>query len=215
MAAEYAERVAGLIPGRLILGGHSKGGNLAAYAAAFCAPEVQEMLGAVYNYDGPGFYDRILETEGYQRMEGRLRTFLPQFSVVGMLLGHRSVTTVVHSTEKGLAQHDMYSWEVLGPRFPALDDVTGGSRFLDSTIKDWIQDMTPEQFEQFADTIYTVLTDTQMQTMHEMKENWFDTAKSFVHTIVDMDEMTRDAALEALKLLARSAGREAREAIGV
>ncbi len=215
MAAEYVQQVAAKVGGRLILCGHSKGGNLAVYAAAFCGRFVQERIDAVYNYDGPGFYDNVIDTDDYQRIMGRIHTYVPQFSVVGMLLGHPEDHTVVHSTESGLGQHDTYSWEVLGAGFVALETVTGGSRFVDATIKDWTGDMTPEQFETFADTIYSVLTDTKMETMHEMKENWMDTAWSFVKSVAGMDEKTRGAALEALKLLARSAGREAREAIGV
>ncbi len=219
LAAEYVDRIAGKVGGRLILCGHSKGGNLAVYAGAFCAGETQARIDAVYNYDGPGFFDDIFDTEGYQRICGRIHTFVPQSSVVGMLLGHPEGHTVVHSTESGLSQHDVYSWEVLGAGFVALETVTGGSRFLDATIKEWTKDMTPEQFENFADTIYSVLTDTNMATMHEMKENWLNTAVSFVRSVTGMDEKTRTAAYEALKLLAKSAGREAveagKEAIGV
>ena len=211
MAVEYVDAAAEKTGGRLILGGHSKGGNLAMYAGAFCRPEVQERIDAVYNFDGPGFFDRILDRQEYGRISGRILTFVPQFSVVGMLLNHPEGHTVVHSTEKGLGQHDLYSWEVRGPRFASLETVTGGSRFVDSTIKDWIEDMTPEQFEQFTDTVYTLLTDTKMTTMHEMKENWFDTAVSFVRTVAGMEDQTRAAALETLKLLAKSLTREARE----
>ena len=213
MAAEYLRRVAEKAGGRLILCGHSKGGNLAVYAAAFCGADVQERIDAVYNYDGPGFYDSILDTEGYQAVCGRIHTFVPQFSVVGMLLGHREPPTVVHSTESGLQQHDVYSWEVQGPRFVSLDDVTGGSQFLDSTIKDWTADMTPEQFQVFVDAVYEVLSSPNLDTMHQMRENWFSTAVSFVRSVAGMDEQTRAAATEALKLLARSAGREAVETL--
>lgn len=213
MAADYLDRVAGKLGGRLVVCGHSKGGNLAVYAAAFCGAEVQSRIDAVYNYDGPGFYDDILQTDGYQAVCGRIHTYVPQFSVVGMLLGHPESHTVVHSGETGLMQHDVYSWEVLGPRFAALDEVTGGSQFLDSTIKDWTADMSPEQFEVFVDAIYQVLSSPNMETMHEMREKWLSTAVSFVRSVAGMDEQTRTAATEALKLLARSAGREAVEAL--
>ena len=213
MAAEYAERVAGLIPGRLILGGHSKGGNLAVYAGAFCGEEVQKRIDGVYNYDGPGFYDNVLKTEGYRRIYGRVHTYIPQFSVVGMLLGREGKRAVVHSTESGLMQHDVYSWEALGPDLVRLPAVTDGSRFVDSTIKDWIADMTPGQFGLFVDAIYTLLSGTKRETMHEMRENWFDTARSFLRSVADMDDRTRDAALEALKILARSAEKEVKEAL--
>ncbi len=213
MAVEYVRRVAEKVAGRLILCGHSKGGNLALYAGAFCGAEVQERIDAVYNYDGPGFYGDILEKDGYQSISGRVHTYVPQFSVVGMLLGHPEGHTVVHSDNTGLMQHDVYSWEVYGPSFVCLETVTGPSQFVAGTVREWTQDMAPEQFEQFADVIYTVLTDTNFSTMHEMKENWFDTAWSFIRSVAGMDDATRDAAAEALKLLARSAGREAKEAL--
>ena len=181
------------------------------YAGAFCAPAVQERIDTVYNFDGPGFFDEILEREEYRRIAARIATFVPQSSVVGMLLNHPEGHTVVHSTEKGLSQHDLYSWQMVGPRFDSLETVTGGSRFVDSAIKDWIAGTTPEQFEQFTDTVYRFMTGTQMATVHEMKENWFDTAVSFVHTVAGMEDSTRTAALETLKLLAKSAAREVKE----
>ncbi len=218
LAADYVDRIWEKVGGRLILCGHSKGGNLAVYAGAFCGRDVQDKIDAVYNYDGPGFYDNIIDTDGYQAIRERIHTYVPQSSVVGMLMGHPEGHTVVHSTESGLSQHDIYSWEVLGAGFVALETVTGSSRFVDATIKDWTKDMTPEQFEGFVDTVYTVLTDTRMSTMHEMKENWMGAAWSMVKSVAGMDEKMRAAAYEALKMLAKSAGREAveagREAIG-
>ncbi len=208
MAVEYVQRVANLVEGRIILGGHSKGGNLAVYAGAFCGEGIQERIDAVYNYDGPGFFDNVLQTDGYQRICARIHTYIPQFSVVGMLLNHQEEYTVVHSTESGLMQHDTYSWEMIGTKFVCLDTVTGGSRFLDSTIKDWIAEMTPEQFEKFVDAIYDVLSQTNAHTLRQMRENWFDSARSIVRSIGGMDEKTRAAVMEVMRLLARSAGKE-------
>ncbi len=207
-AVEYAEAAAGALPGQLILGGHSKGGNLAVYAGAFCGEAAQERIEAVFNFDGPGFFDNILESPGYRRVCPKIRTFVPQFSVVGMLLGRDEESRVVHSTENGLHQHDMYSWEILGRRFVYLGTITGGSKFVDSALKGWIAQMTPEQFEAFADAIYTVMADTNARTLHEMRENWFDSAKSFVRTFTGMDEETRRAVTESIKLLAINAGHE-------
>lgn len=210
-AVEYVRRAAEKLTGRLILGGHSKGGNLAVYAGAFCGEDIQERIESVWNFDGPGFFDQVLERPGYRLICPKIHTYVPQFSVVGMLLGRDESSTVVRSTESGLHQHDMYSWQMLGPRFVHMGTVTGGSRLVDSALKGWISQMTPEQFEQFADTIYSVMEDTNARTLHEMRENWFETAKSMVRSVSGMDESTRRAALESLKLLAINAGREVRE----
>lgn len=213
MAADYVRRAAARTGGRLILGGHSKGGNLALYAAAFCGEAAQKRIDAVYNFDGPGFFDNVLKTDGYRKISSRFHTFIPQFSVVGMLLGRKEQQTVVHSFETGLSQHDIYSWEVLGPRFAYLPAVTGGSRFLDSTLKDWIADMTPEQFEGFADAIYSILSDTNVRTLREMRENWLDSAISILRSFSGLDERTRNAVTAALRLLMQSAGDEIKAAI--
>ncbi len=210
-AAAYARAVAERVNGRLLFCGHSKGGNFAVYAGAFCGEAVQARLDAIYNYDGPGFFDNILESPGYRAICGRVHTFIPQFSVVGMLLGRDDTSAVVHSAENGLHQHDMCSWEIRGPRFAKLGTVTGGSKFVDSALKGWIAAMTPEQFELFADTIYKIMEDTNAHTLHQMRENLGGTILSIVHSVGDMDEGTRRAVIECVKLLVINAGRGMKE----
>ena len=59
-AAEYLRQVSAALPFRpLLVGGHSKGGNLAVYASVFCGQEVQKRILAVYNNDGPGFVPAV------------------------------------------------------------------------------------------------------------------------------------------------------------
>ena len=210
-AVEYLDKIAEDIPGPLLLIGHSKGGNLACFAGAFGGEAVQARIEAVYNFDGPGFFDNILGTPDYQRIWPRIRTVIPQFSVVGMLLGRDEESKVVHSAGNGLHQHDMYTWETLGPGFVHLGTVTGGSKFVDSALKAWIAEMTPEQFELFADTVYKFMADTNSRTLHQMRENLLDTLKSFAHSLGDMDEETRRAVIECVKLLLLNAGREVKE----
>lgn len=210
-AAEYVRRMAALAGRRLVLGGHSKGGNLAAYAGAFCGAEIQERVDGVYNFDGPGFFDDILESAGYKNLCGKIHTFVPQFSVVGMLLGRGEESAVVHSTENGLRQHDIYSWEILGPRFVHMGSITGGSKFVDSALKGWIAEMTPEQFEIFTDAIYKAMTGANVRTIREMRENPLDTAIGIARSVGDMDDSTRRAVVECVKLLLINARREAAE----
>lgn len=68
LAVDYLQKAARRLPGRLTVCGHSKGGNFAVYAAAFCGDEIQDRIEAVYNYDGPGFDSKVLSEPGYQRI---------------------------------------------------------------------------------------------------------------------------------------------------
>ena len=92
-AVEYLNRAAAL-PGVLRLCGHSKGGNLAVYAAAFCEPDVQERIAAVRSFDGPGFQQAVTEREAFHRVIDRVRTYVPRASVIGLLLEHEEDYTV-------------------------------------------------------------------------------------------------------------------------
>ena len=137
--------------------GHSKGGNLAVYGAAMCPKEVQERICVVYNHDGPGFRETMLGREGYQNILPRMKTFLPQFSVVGMLLEQKGERIVIRSNEKGIMQHEPYSWEMIGADFVKEKDLTEKSYFLDSTVTRWMEGLTEEQRESFIDTIYAAV----------------------------------------------------------
>ena len=205
LAVDYLQRAAERFSGRLTVCGHSKGGNFAVYAAAFCGETVQRRIGTVYNFDGPGFDGTVLTQEGYRRVCDRIQTYVPQSSVVGMLLGHEERYTIVHSEQTFLQQHDTYSWEVQRKGFHCMDTVDNSSRFVDYTLKAWLAEMTPAQREQFVDAIYEVMRQTNAHTLRQMNENWFASATSMLHSAKNMDEETRRAVTHALGLLVRAA----------
>jgi len=204
-AAEYLERAARQTKGPLWTGGHSKGGNLAVYAAAHCAAGTRKRLAGVFNNDGPGFCAPVLEEPGYQAVRGKISTFVPQSSVVGMLLDHEEEYTVVRSTQVGLLQHDPYSWQVLGRDFIRLDAVTSSSRFLDQTLKSWIAAMDVDQRELFVDTLFEVLGATNAGTLAELGADWFKNAGVLLQKLRDVDDDTRKAIAQVLGLLLQAA----------
>ena len=157
-AARYAAALAAAFPGPLRLGGHSKGGNLATFAAALCPMGARDRIRAVYSFDGPGHTAYLLAQPGYQELLTRIHTYVPQSSVVGMLLEHEGPYTVVRSDQAGLLQHDPYSWQVSGGDFVRLDEVTAGSRMVDRALKDWLAGLTPAERETVADTLYGLLS---------------------------------------------------------
>ena len=209
-AVHYLNSVADAIPGTLYGGGHSKGGNLAVYAAAFCRPEVQERIRFVHNHDGPGFDSCVLESDGYRRIAGRIKTFIPQSSVVGMLLQHEEDYYVIRSTQVGLMQHDLFSWEVDRNQFVYLDEVTDQSKFVDRTLKSWLTKLSPEQREQFVDTLFAILEETKASTLKELTLNWHKNAGIVLKSFREMDDEMRHNLSQALGLLFEAAKQNVR-----
>lgn len=205
LAVEYLNRVGSLCPRKIIVGGHSKGGNLAVFAAAFCHADVQQRISGVYNFDGPGFHDDILEKEGYRSICSRVKTFVPQSSVVGMMLGHQETYVIVHSGESGLLQHDVYSWEMERDRFSYVQAVTNSSRFVDSTLKHWLAEVSPEQREKFVDTVYGVLLETNAKTVREISEKKVTNGRTLLRALKKLEKQDRKVVLQALRSLAHCA----------
>ena len=166
-AAEYIQTFAVEFPGSLRLGGHSKGGNLAVAGGALCAVKVRDRIETVWSFDGPGVTPYLLARPGYQELRTRIRSFVPKSSVVGLLLTHEESHTVVESDQRGLFQHDLYSWQVLGPDFVRLEEVDEGSRLIDRTLKNWLAGLNSRQRETVVDTLYELLSSGDARTVRE------------------------------------------------
>ena len=204
-AVKYLEHMAPSLHGDIILGGHSKGGNLAVYSAAFCRKEIQDRIISIYNYDGPGFDEKVLMTEQYQKISKITTTFVPQSSVVGMLLEHEENYIIIKSMQKnGFLQHNIYSWLVERDHFLYLDSVTTGSRLMNYTLKGFIADMEVQQREQFIDSMYALLAQTNAHTLKELKEDRTKNAGVILSSMKNMDETTRNVLTEALRSLLRN-----------
>lgn len=202
-AVDYLERFARSFSGPLRLGGHSKGGNLAVFAASQCGSDILSRITGVYNNDGPGVTARIRATPGYQAALPIVRTFVPQSSVIGMLLEHEEDYTVVQSTRIGLLQHDPYSWEILGGSFVQMAEVTAGSRITDRAIRTWLESMSPEERCRFVDGLFHVLAAGNITTLHQLLQPRGLAAA--LQALKSTDEQTRHMLAAVLTQLGKSA----------
>lgn len=204
-AVDYTTAVVRQFPRRkLRLGGHSKGGNLAVYAAVFCPTAVQKKILSVWSNDGPGFHSSLLEEPRYQRIADRITTIVPKSSVVGMLLAHDEEYVVVDSDQQGLMQHDGFSWQVLGTHFVHLRNVDRQGYIHDQVMREWVQNMSQEQRERFTEGLFSVLEASGAKTLSDLKEEGLKAAGAMVRAMKAMDKDTREALGYAVKLLFRS-----------
>lgn len=200
-AGIYLCRAAEYFKGKLRVGGHSKGGNLAVWAGVFCPTAVQRRIAAVWSNDGPGFHDDILSLPRHIRLAERIHTIVPKSSVVGMLLEHEEDYTVVDSSQQGLMQHDGFSWAVLGNRFVRLHSVTRQARLTDQELRGWVQGLTVEQREKFVDSAFQVLEASGAQTLTDLKADSFKAVRPMVRALKDLDKETREALLKFMSIL--------------
>ena len=118
---------------------------------------IQERILEVYNQDGPGFRDKMLEDEGYLRMIPKIHTYLPQSSIFGVLMERKEPCTIIKSRFMGIMQHDPYNWEVLGREFIILEEAAPDSQFFDHTVDEWLESMSNEERNEFIDTVFHLI----------------------------------------------------------
>lgn len=196
-AVEYLEYVAAHTEGRLYVGGHSKGGNLAVYASVKASESVRERIVAVYNNDGPGFDGEFIHGEDYLQMSERIRTLVPQSSVVGMLLEHEERYTVVKSNTTGLLQHNGLTWAVMGGSFIKLDSVDEESKLIDRSLKLWLEEMSREERERFVDELYEAMLSTNAKTLTELNAD----KRKLIKAWNSIDNEARSQLLRCINLI--------------
>ncbi len=180
-ALSYLRAAAAVYKKDLITTGHSKGGNLAVYAAVKAEQKIRRRIKTVYSNDGPGFSNSLLDDPVYLEMRPVIRSLVPQSSIVGMLLEHDENYTVVKSREKlGFMQHNGLTWEVLGNSFVHLKRVSDASIRTDRTVNRWIREMTPEQREEFAEAVYQLFSVEGVTTLTDLitlRKKWSEHTK--------------------------------------
>ncbi len=208
-SAEYLTEIAACHRGKIRIGGHSKGGNLSVYAAAFCPEEVRERIVAVYNNDGPGFLDDVYETEEYKSIKDRLVTFVPQASLVGMMFRTTDNIRVIESTAKGgAAQHNPYSWVVVGKEFNHLPDLSDEAKRNHAIFETWIAGSGNEDREKFNETIFSVFDAAGTKTLTEFGGNKMHNIAAIMKAIAGFDRETRDNAMMFIKRLVEAIWKE-------
>ena len=168
-AAEYLTRHFSGQSISIRVGGHSKGGNLAMYAAVCAEKAVRDRIIAVYNNDGPGFLKEFTETEAYRDMVPRFICTVPEKAVIGTLLNSKAFQHVVKSTASGIFQHDGFSWNVLGNRFVEVDRRSDSSIALEMTLHQWLEEQNESNRRTFVNTMFGLLESTGRSTIGEIK----------------------------------------------
>ena len=182
--------------------GHSKGGNLAVYAAAFSNKETKKQIINIYNNDGPGFSDKIIKSKEYKEIINKVHTYIPQTSIIGRLLEHKEKVTIVKSTQTGIMQHDLYTWQVMGDKFIRTKK-TSSSDFIDNTITKWLKEVSPKQREEFFDTLFEVFNSTNAKTLNELSSKWFKNAATIIKTYNNLNPETKKMMTKTLSTLLR------------
>ena len=196
-AVEYLNEVGRRIDRPLRVGGHSKGGNFAAFAASLCDENIQERILKVYSNDGPGFREDILQEEGYQRIVPRMISIIPDTSVIGKLLHHDCKVHIVESSANGLVQHDALTWQVIRNHFVTAE-ISRLGNYIDVVLDDWTAKLDDETRKSLVESIFTLFDATGKDTIAEMSGQKL---KSFEAMLSTIRRLPKDKQVQLLSMV--------------
>lgn len=203
-ALNYVEKITKLIPRKFYIGGHSKGGNLAVYAGCNLNRELSKRIIKIYSHDGPGFLKEFLTTSNYQSIKEKIEKVVPSSSIIGMLLYTNEHYKIIKSSEKGILEHDPFSWLVKDNNFIILKDLSDGTAYTNKVINDFISSLSKKEREIFIDSLFTVLKSTNLTTLDEISKNFIIKLPNILISIYKLDDVNKKYILKTIKALIKS-----------
>lgn len=201
LSVEYMNRVSKYLTGGFLAGGHSKGGNLAVYAAMNCSADVRERIIHVYNHDGPGFRPEIRKQGNYEAVRERISKYIPKSSIVGMILEDHTDYEVVESKGVGLFQHNAYSWKVKEDSFIRAKNMTEVRMVRDAAVNEWILSLTEEEIHVFVDTLYEVVCASEAKNVFQLGSDVKKSVQSVKEAAKEVDDSTKKMIQGILRML--------------
>lgn len=156
---------------KFYVGGHSKGGNLAIYSSIFVDDHLKNRISKIYNFDGPGFNKDIINNTGYDKILKKIKTYIPEEAIVGILLDRKEKVKIISSNEKFVMQHDIYSWNILQKDFVYKEDISKESKQLSENLKLWLNNTSLEERKIFIDLLFSHIFNISFD-MKEIVTNW-------------------------------------------
>lgn len=200
-ASEYMRAVAGLWRGPIRVMGHSKGGNLAVYAALNAPDDVRKRVVKVYSLDGPGFPASVVNSEQYRSVMPLIEKIVPDSSIVGMVLQTPEPCRVVVSDETGPMQHLAFSWQTKGNDFVYLPSVSPSSQLFNESLNNWLATMSTEQRERAVDALFEILHSSNADSITELMSMGWKALPNMIGTFVGLSDEDRKYLIEAATLL--------------
>ena len=171
MAVEYIESLAAKYPEKkMILTGHSKGGNLAMYSTVKCSRDAFDRIVRAYSFDGPGLTRSTVESDEFKAAEKKLTVILPQSSMVGIMFAKGEKYHVVESRAKGVLQHDPYTWVLEGPQFVKLSELSSRGKKNEDTFRRRMDNMSGAEKKSLVESLFGIVEATGARTLTDFSK---------------------------------------------
>lgn len=185
---------------KLIIGGHSKGGNLAIISAMYTISLVRKRIIKIYSNDGLGITKSQLQSINYQRIKDRVVKIIPDYSIVGLLLYSDSYK-VIQSTSKSILAHNPNSWKIKDASF-VEKELSNFSIVVGKSFELWLDKYKREEKKKFVECLFDVFRKLEIDSLNDFKQK-----KKLVFNMIIESRNVDDIVKQMLKELIDTLGK--------
>lgn len=198
-ALYYFQETAMMHKGEIRILGHSKGGNLAVFAGVNCSNSLKKRIVGIYENDAPGFPKCFFDRYDYLQIKNRIRLITPQTSIIGRMLYHDEKPIIIKSSNNGLKQHQVSSWEIEGTHLKTVEKYDYASDFISDYINTLIDYIGDDDLQLFFDTIEYVAENTGIDDFYDIKNVDIKRIFMLIDSLSILDEKQKERFKSILK----------------
>lgn len=201
-AAAFLNRYFEKYPQRVSIGGHSKGGNLAIYGAIFMKQAFQSYINTIYSYDAPGFLQSILKNDNYEKIAPKIKSYLPQDSIIGLLLHKLEQPLVIYSHASDSAQHNGLTWEIKGKHLMP-SELTASAKQIERLTNDLLNELSLEEREHFSEALFSIIGDGEDDYIFGDRQYIFEKLPQMIIEFKNLSSESKQILLKILRIFYR------------
>ena len=187
---------------KLIIGGHSKGGNLALVSSMYTNFLVRLKIKKVYNNDGQGLRKKQLESWRYKNIEKKYIHIIPDSSIVGLFLRHKNKFVVVKANMPGLISHDAKTWQIDYDKFKRTE-LSRFSRVFRDGFSRWLDKYNDTEREMFTKNVFDILRENKIETLLQFRDN-YKLIADVLKTSKKVDPKVKDMTKDLVKVISQT-----------
>ena len=191
-AIKYLKNATKLFGPKIIVGGHSKGGNLAQISAMELNIFKKLKIKKIYSNDGPGLRQKQFKSLKYKIIRKKLEHIVPENSVVGVMLRHDKYR-IVKTNKKTIMSHIPSTWLIENDKLIETQ-LSPKSKRLEIKIIEWLNSHDDETRKLLIDTIFSVLEKSGIT--NTMKLTDIKCIINVIKEIRNIDKQTKDLTIE-------------------
>ena len=191
------------------IGGHSKGANLALYAACTIKQEQLSGVKGIFLLDGPGFCPDVMDPGIINRIESRVTRIIPGFSVIGRLFEPKiKCTRIVRSAVSGFNQHDPATWVIDHGKLATLSQTDSSSDLIKTMLDNWIGKISREDRDVFINDVFDALGSSGAETLEGLSNHGHKGYEAMINRFKESSEVTKrilmDLSRQALQVIIKA-----------